>query len=129
DWLMWLDADMVFPVPFERDLVRETSSASASLGFLSERAKAAPVLKNLFLLFREAERARGEAVEGSPETGLSSRLMVLQLAAFRSGPLQRFAQWALEFSGHVPLCRWGDSALRALQAGLLPTEERLALQL
>lgn len=135
DWLLWIDSDVTFPIPLDRDLVRETSSAGAILGFLPEDRLALRMpraLRTLALLFRQAEKMRGRgefAEDGWTDLNLSSRLLVMHLPSFRSpGPLKRFASWALEFSQQVPICRWGDAALRSMQAWLLPPEKRLALQ-
>eukprot|EP00435_Cladocopium_sp_Y103_P006729 s3006_g2.t1 len=134
DWLLWIDSDVTFPIPLDRDLVRETSSAGASLGFLplDEFPRTPRALRTLTLLFRQAERMRGRgefSEDDWTDLNLSSRLLVMHLPSFRSpGSLKRFASWALEFSQQVPICRWGDAALRSMQAWLLPPEKRLPLQ-
>ncbi|CAK9051856.1 unnamed protein product [Durusdinium trenchii] len=129
EWLMWIDTDVNFPIPFDRDLVRETSTAGAHLGYLPNNApRPAPrALRALALLFGSGERAAAPDENFQDSTiDLSSRVLVLEIAPFRDGAVQRFAQWALDFGREAPICRWGDAALRGVQAWLLPPEKRHA---
>jgi len=142
-WLTWLDAGFRFEKPVVRDLVEQTTSTGAVLGFLGGPVAAErppPALRHLTLLFaaaEEQERPDDDFVSPFPKFGegpmafvaVSNQLLVMSRDAFRSGVLKRFADWTAEFAKEEPLCRWGDALLRSVQASILSPSKRQLLLL